>query len=85
MPHLVLIIVNKHGSLAYSKSLSAKHQFSPNDFIMLGSTLHSMHAISSQITPQCQKQKESELQNQNLLEGIEEFICSTFVLKCMQT
>lgn len=49
--HLVLFIVNRHGSLVYSKSLNNKSNYDANDYIFLASTFHSMHAISSQITP----------------------------------
>ena len=48
-PHKLLIIVNKYGSLFYSKSF--QKEYKANDFILLGSTFHSMHAISSQCTP----------------------------------
>lgn len=59
--HFLLLIVNKHGSLSYTKVFSDRHKFNPNEFILLGSTFHSMHAISSQVTPPCQIPKEEEL------------------------
>ena len=48
-PHKLLIIVNKYGSTLYSKSF--QKEYTDNEFILLGSTFHSMHAISSQCAP----------------------------------
>ena len=79
-PHKLLIIVNKYGSLIYSKSF--QKEYKANDFILLASTFHSMHSISSQCTPQCLLPKEIELKTQ-LLDGFTEIVASTFVLKLL--
>ncbi len=49
--HLAIFIVNQNGSLVYHKIIGGGMKFTTNDTIRLASTFHSMHAISSQITP----------------------------------
>eukprot|EP00347_Sterkiella_histriomuscorum_P024177 403332039 len=60
-------------------------KFSNNDTIRLASTFHSMHAISSQITPNCQETKGTGFLSNSLLDGINEVITDTFRLLCFQS
>ena len=80
--HLVMMVVNKHGSLVYRKVMTQEQQFSENELIRLGSTFHSMHAISSNVTPQCLQDNSGQF-GSPVLEGINEIVCDTFVLKCL--
>ena len=80
--HLILIVINKNGSLVFSKPLSNKVQFTGNELIRLASTFHSMHAISSQITPKPLIPPESEVPSP-VLDGIVEIVVDTFVLKAL--
>ena len=82
--HLVFLIVNKNGSLVFSKVMSQHQEFTVNEIIRLGATFHSMHAISSTITPASMKDTSSQL-GSPVLEGITELVAETFVLKCLQT
>ena len=81
--HLLLLVVNKNGSLVYTKVLGHQ-QFAANELIRLASTFHSMHAISAQITPTCQINRETQL-GSPVYEGISEIEADTFVMKCLQT
>ena len=87
MGHKALFIVSKNGSLVYRRIFSEKisNQLSTNDLIRLSSTFHSMHAISSQIIPDCAKEEENHLLADPLLEGINEIVTSAFTLKSLQT
>ena len=81
--HLVLFIVNKHGSLVYSKVFSSQlTNFDSNSLITSASSFHSMHAISAQVTPQSLVGKNADT---GLLDGITELVADTFVLKSLQT
>lgn len=54
MPVDALLIINKSGGLIYHKNFSKEHcttSLNSNDYLILASTLHSVFAISSQITP----------------------------------
>ena len=82
--HQVLFVVNKNGTLVFSKVMSNEQQFTANELIRLASTFHSMHAISSQITPASQQDSSNQL-GSPVLEGITEIVAETFVLKCLQT
>ena len=46
-----LFIVNRAGGLIYSKALSPGDKLSGNEYLMLASTFHSLHAISKQLAP----------------------------------
>ena len=82
--HLVLFIVSKNGQLVYSKAMSAGTHYTADESIRLASTFHSMHAISSQIAPESQTAKQTQLSSP-VLEGITEIVADTFTLKCLQT
>lgn len=68
-----LFIINKSGGVVYGKSLSSlAPNLSANDYLRLGSTFHSLHAITTQIAP-----TESS--------GIERLETDRFTLQCLQT
>ena len=52
MVFLHLFIVNKSGGLVYNRPLSAKApKISTNEFLRIGSTFHSLHAIAAEASP----------------------------------
>jgi len=61
-------------------------KFSTNDTIRQASTVHSMHAISYQITPNCSETKQhSSFLGGTIMEGINEILTDTFRLQCYQS
>jgi len=80
--HLALFIVNKNGSLVFSRTLNKNQNFTSNELIRLASTFHSMHAISSQITPACVMPREYQIDSP-VLDGITEIVTDTFVLRAL--
>jgi trafficking protein particle complex subunit 4 len=49
---LELIMVNKSGGVIYSRKLSQTgSNLTDNDYLRLGSTFHSLHAIATQVAP----------------------------------
>lgn len=47
-----LIIINKSGGVIFSRHLSNQgSHLSDNDYLRLGSTFHSLHAIATQVAP----------------------------------
>ena len=46
-----LFITNKAGGLIYSKELSSGSRLAGNEYLLLASTFHSLHAISKQLAP----------------------------------
>lgn len=46
-----LFIVNRAGGLIYSRELSPGGKLSGNEYLVLASTFHSLHAISKQLAP----------------------------------
>ena len=88
--HLIFLIVNKHGSLVFSRvmntGMSNSKQYDANELITLASTFHSIHAISSQITPTSELPVESvNLLASPVLEGITDIVADQFVFKSLQT
>ncbi|CAM9167764.1 unnamed protein product [Choristocarpus tenellus] len=70
---LQLFVVNKSGGLIYNQNLSpAAPKLSSNDWLRLGSTFHSLHAIASQVSPVPSS-------------GIEKLETDTFKLQSFQT
>ena len=81
--HLVLFIINKYGSLVFSKAFAHRASgYSANELILQASSFHSMHAISSQITPAGLLPKETQLEAP-VLDGITEIVADSFVLRCL--
>ncbi|TNV75235.1 hypothetical protein FGO68_gene14290 [Halteria grandinella] len=90
MGHLAIFIVNQNGSLVYHKVITPSLKFATNDTIRLASTFHSMHAISQQITPNCQDIRAGFGGSPGFLagtvmEGINEIVTDNFTLKCFQS
>ena len=85
--HSAFFIVNKNGSLVYTRifAQAIKNSLSTNDVIRLSPTFHSMHAISSQIVPEGAHEPANPLLHEPILEGINEIVTAAFTLKCMQT
>ena len=46
-----LFITNRAGGLIYSKELSSGARLNGNEYLLLASTFHSLHAISKQLAP----------------------------------
>lgn len=83
--HLVLFVINKYGSLVFSRAFGTRaHGYSANELILQASSFHSMHAISSQITPPSLLPKETQL-DAPVLDGIVEIVTDAFVLRNLQT
>ena len=81
------MIVNNKGSLAYSRELNKgmpnSKQHDDNELITLGSTFHSIHAISTQITPTSELHNDKNTFESPVLPGITDVVADTFVLKCL--
>ncbi|CAB1119844.1 unnamed protein product [Ectocarpus sp. 6 AP-2014] len=70
---LQLFVVNKSGGLIYNQNLSsAAPRLNSNDWLRLGSTFHSLHAIAAQVAPVPSS-------------GIEKLETDTFKLQSFQT
>ncbi|CAM9725997.1 unnamed protein product [Ectocarpus fasciculatus] len=70
---LQLFVVNKSGGLVYNQNLSsAAPRLNINDWLRLGSTFHSLHAIAAQVAPVPSS-------------GIEKLETDTFKLQSFQT
>jgi hypothetical protein len=83
MVFLHLFIVNKSGGLIHHRALSPKApQIGTNEWLRIGSTFHSLHAIASEASPLRLPQ------NKNLSgadDGIEEIQAEGMVLRSFQT
>jgi hypothetical protein len=52
MTYLHLFIVNKSGGLIHHRTLNPKApQISTNEWLRIGSTFHSLHAIAAEASP----------------------------------
>ena len=68
-----LFIVNRSGGLIFNQDLSpSAPKLSSNDWLRLGSTFHSLHAIASQVAPVASA-------------GIESLQMGDYKLQCYQT
>lgn len=83
MVFLHLFIVNKSGGLIHHRPLSNKApQISTNEWLRIGSTFHSLHAIAAEASPVRLPG------NKNVTgadDGIEEIVGGAMVLRCLQT
>ena len=83
MVFLHLFIVNKSGGLIHHRALSPKApKIGTNEWLRIGSTFHSLHAIAAEASPL------KFAQNKNLAgadDGIEEIQAMGMVLRCLQT
>ena len=79
---LLLLIVNKNGSLIYDRRFTNKIELNSNDYIQIAAIFYSMHAISSKLTPSSlSKSSDLKLYNQ----GIEVIEANSVKLVCYQT
>jgi hypothetical protein len=83
MGFLHLFIVNKSGGLILHRSLSsAAPQIGTNEWLRIGSTFHSLHAIAAEASPV----KLPNNKNSNgAQDGIEQIEGGGIILKCLQT
>lgn len=80
--YLLLLIVNKNGSLIYDKQLSNKVNLNSNELIQSAAIFYAMHAISWKLTPETLVLKSNlKLINQ----GIEIIEAESVKLLCHQT
>ncbi|GMI62242.1 hypothetical protein ScalyP_jg3637 [Parmales sp. scaly parma] len=69
-----LFIVNKSGGLIYNKGLSPSSPIiQTNEWLRIGSTFHSLHAIAAQLDPT------------GSMSGIVSIEAGSFILRCLQT
>ena len=70
---LQLFIINRSGGLIYNRNVSnSAPALSTNDWLRMGSTFHSLHAIVGQVAP-------------IKSDGINKLDTDTFTLLCLQT
>ena len=82
MVFLHLFIVNKSGGLIHHRALSPKApQIGTNEWLRIGSTFHSLHAIATEASPL----KLPGNKNAGADDGIEEIQADGMALKCFQT
>jgi len=78
MAYLHLFIVNKSGGLIHHRSLSPRApHLGTNEWLRIGSTFHSLHAIAAEASPVKDKQGSDD--------GIEIIEGEGIVLCCFQT
>ena len=80
---LHLFIVNKSGGLIHHRALSPKApQISTNEWLRIGSTFHSLHAIATEASP---LKLPGNKNAGGADDGIEEIQAMGMTLKCLQT
>jgi hypothetical protein len=83
MVFLHLFIVNKSGGLIHHRALSPKApQIGTNEWLRIGSTFHSLHAIAAEASPLRLPQNKNSNGSDD---GIEEIQTLGMVLSCLQT
>lgn len=83
MVFLHLFIVNRSGGLIHHRALSIKApQVSTNEWLRIGSTFHSLHAIAAEASPMKLPHNKN---SQGADDGIEEIEADGLVLKSFQT
>lgn len=82
MGFLHLFIVNKSGGLIHHRALGPRApSIGTNDWLRIGSTFHSLHAIASEASPV----KASGVDSLDSNEGIETIEASGLHLSCLET
>ena len=82
MAFLHLFIVNKSGGLIHHRALSPRApQIGTNEWLRIGSTFHSLHAIATEASPL----KLPGNKKAGADDGIEEIQADGMALKCLQT
>ena len=80
---LHLFIVNKSGGLIHHRALSSKApHIGTNEWLRIGSTFHSLHAIAAEASP---IRMPSNKNFNGADDGIEEIIANGMILRCLQT
>jgi hypothetical protein len=80
---LHLFIVNKSGGLIHHRSLSSKApKIGTNEWLRIGSTFHSLHAIAAEASPLRLPNNKNAA---GADDGIEEIQAEGMVLRCLQT
>lgn len=83
MVFLHLFIVNKSGGLIHHRALSPKApQIGTNEWLRIGSTFHSLHAIAAEASPMKLPQNKNSA---GADDGIEEILAEGLILRCLQT
>ena len=83
MVFLHLFIVNKSGGLIHHRSLSSKApQIGTNEWLRIGSTFHSLHAIAAEASPMRLPQNKNSA---GADDGIEEILAEGLILRSLQT
>mmetsp|Transcript_855 Transcript_855/g.1044 ORF Transcript_855/g.1044 Transcript_855/m.1044 type:complete len:153 (+) Transcript_855:130-588(+) len=83
MVFLSLFIVNKSGGLIHHRSLGSKApRIGTNEWLRIGSTFHSLHAIAAEASP---LRLPGNKNSYGADDGIEEIHAGGLVLKCFQT
>ncbi|GKY93912.1 hypothetical protein MPSEU_000358100 [Mayamaea pseudoterrestris] len=83
MVFLHLFIVNKSGGLIHHRPLSPKApQIGTNEWLRIGSTFHSLHAIAAEASPVRLPHGKNE---SGADDGIEEIVAAGMCLRCLQT
>jgi len=85
-----MFIVNKSGGLIYHKSLSKKKkskepQISTNDWLRIGSTFHSLHAIATEASPVRSNNNGGDSSSAPEDDGIKVIESTALTLYCLQT
>ena len=84
MSFLHLFIVNKSGGLIYNRKLSDRApDISTNEWLRIGSTFHSLHAIAAEASPLRLPGNRNVTSGAD--DGIEEIQAQGMILRCLQT
>jgi hypothetical protein len=84
MVFLHLFIVNKSGGLIHHRALNDKApKIGTNEWLRIGSTFHSLHAIAAEASPIRSPYNKNALTGAD--DGIEEIQALGMVLRCLQT
>ena len=85
MVFLHLFIVNKSGGLIHHRALSDKApQIGTNEWLRIGSTFHSLHAIACEASPLSLRLPGNK-NSMGADDGIEEIQAMGMILRCLQT
>jgi hypothetical protein len=83
MVFLHLFIVNRSGGLIHHRALSTKApEIGTNEWLRIGSTFHSLHAIAAEASPLRLPQNKNSA---GADDGIEEIQAEGMILKSLQT
>jgi len=78
-----LFIVNQSGGLIHHRPLGARApRIGTNDWLRIGSTFHSLHAIAAEASP---VKLPGNKNSYNSEDGIESIEANGIILKCLQT